>query len=106
MRFTGRVTAVAVSLFLLMSVLSPSQAASGRSDSWSGLAFDACQAPPQKAMDAWWHSSPFTGVGIYLGGVMRACSQPHLTPQWVRSQTRTGWRMLPIWVGPQATCTH
>ncbi|HET7688766.1 MAG TPA: glycoside hydrolase domain-containing protein [Nocardioidaceae bacterium] len=105
MRLPARVITVVVALVVVLSGLTPSQAAPERRDSWSGLAFDACQAPSQRAMDAWWRSSPFSGIGIYIGGIMRACSQPHLTERWVRAQTRTGWRMLPIWVGPQATCT-
>src|SRR5436190_523806 len=35
---------------------------------WSGYAFDACRAPSQRVMDRWRTTSPFTGVGIYLGG--------------------------------------
>ncbi|THJ11221.1 DUF1906 domain-containing protein, partial [Nocardioides sp.] len=72
---------------------------------WSGHAFDACRAPSQRVMDRWRLSSPFTGIGIYLGGIHRACEQRHLSRQWVRNQTRAGWRLLPIWVGPQASCT-
>ncbi|KRC50172.1 MULTISPECIES: glycoside hydrolase domain-containing protein [unclassified Nocardioides] len=72
---------------------------------WSGYAFDACRAPSQRAMDRWRRSSPFTGVGIYLGGVHRACPQRHLSRAWVARQVRSGWRLLPIWVGPQASCT-
>ena len=72
---------------------------------WSGHAFDACRAPSQAVMDRWRTASPFTGVGIYLGGIHRACEQRHLTSGWVRNQTRAGWRLLPIWVGPQASCT-
>lgn len=72
---------------------------------WSGLAFDACRAPSQRVMDRWRRSSPFTGVGIYLGGIHRACEQPHLSAAWVTRQIRSGWKLLPIWVGPQASCT-
>lgn len=72
---------------------------------WSGHAFDACRAPSQRVMDRWLHRSPFVGVGIYLGGIHRACEQRHLTPGWVSRQTRKGWQLLPIWVGPQASCT-
>lgn len=72
---------------------------------WSGYAFDACRAPSQKVMDRWRHTSPFRGIGVYLGGIHRACPQKHLTPRWVRRQTRAGWRLLPLWVGPQASCT-
>jgi hypothetical protein len=81
----------------------PPPAPSG--SSWSGFAFDACRAPSQQVMDRWLTSSPFTGVGIYLGGIHRACPQRHLTPAWVTNQVRAGWRLLPIWVGPQASCT-
>lgn len=79
-------------------------ARSGRGG-WSGLAFDACRAPSQRTMDRWRRSSPFTGVGIYIGGVHRACGQRHLSATWVTRQLRSGWRLLPIWVGPQASCT-
>lgn len=72
---------------------------------WSGFAFDACRAPSQRVMDRWRTSSPFTGIGIYLGGIHRACEQRHLTPEWVAAQVRSGWKLLPIWVGPQASCT-
>ena len=72
---------------------------------WTGYAFDACRAPAQRVMDRWLTRSPFTGAGIYLGGVQRACDQPHLTRSWVRRQTAAGWKLLPLWVGPQASCT-
>jgi len=72
---------------------------------WSGFAFDACSAPSQWVMDRWRTSSPFTGVGIYLGGVHRACAQKHLSIRWVERQLEARWRLLPIWVGPQASCT-
>jgi len=74
-------------------------------DQWSGFAFDACRAPSQRVMDRWLRASPFLGVGIYLGGIHRACPQRHLTAGWVARQTRAGWRLLPLWVGPQASCT-
>jgi hypothetical protein len=72
---------------------------------WSGFAFDACSAPSQSVMNRWRTSSPFTGVGIYLGGVHRACAQKHLSIRWVERQLEARWRLLPIWVGPQASCT-
>jgi peptidoglycan hydrolase-like protein with peptidoglycan-binding domain len=56
-------------------------------------------------MDAWWRSSPFTAVGIYVSGDSRACrTQPHLSPTWVATQVARGWRLLPIALGPQASC--
>lgn len=72
---------------------------------WTGLAFDACRAPSSRKMDRWRVGSPFLGVGIYIGGTHRACPQKHLTRGWVRHQVRAGWKLLPIWVGRQASCT-
>lgn len=74
-------------------------------DRWTGYAFDACRAPSRRVMDRWRVTSPFHGVGIYIGGDLRACAQRHLTRGWVRHQVRHGWKLLPIWVGPQASCT-
>ena len=72
---------------------------------FTGYGFDQCLAPTQAAMDAWRKSSPFTAVGIYVSGDSRACrSQPNLSPTWVATQVAKGWRLLPIALGPQASC--
>ena len=72
---------------------------------FTGYGFDQCVAPTQKAMDTWWRSSPFTAVGIYISGDSRACRvQPNLNPTWVAAQVARGWRLLPIALGPQASC--
>ncbi len=72
---------------------------------FTGYAFDACDAPSQKAMDNWRTHSKFAGVGIYIAGMNRACdAQPHLTKSWVRTQSRKGWHLLPLVVGRQASC--
>src|SRR3546814_20944816 len=56
-------------------------------------------------MNRWLQSSPFLAVGIYISGDSRACrEQPNLTPAWVRTQLAKGWRLLPITLGPQASC--
>src|SRR4051794_14797030 len=73
--------------------------------SFRGYGFDQCLAPSQQAMDAWLDHSPFLAVGIYVSGASRACrNQPNLTPTWVTTQLRKGWRLLPITLGPQAPC--
>ncbi|MFD5890913.1 glycoside hydrolase domain-containing protein [Streptomyces sp. NPDC060334] len=68
---------------------------------FTGLGFDACTAPTQSAMTAWRQGSPFGAVGVYIGGLARACAQPRLTSGWIRRQTEAGWHLMPIWVGPQ-----
>jgi len=73
--------------------------------SFRGFGFDQCLAPSQRTMNVWLNHSPFLAVGIYTSGASRACrNQPNLTPTWVSTQLRKGWRLLPITLGPQAPC--
>ncbi|MGV9254029.1 glycoside hydrolase domain-containing protein [Streptomyces sp. NPDC003697] len=69
--------------------------------SYRGRGFDTCTAPSQTAMDAWRKSSPYRAIGIYIGGVNRACGQAKLNAQWVQKQYTNGWRFFPLYVGPQ-----
>jgi Domain of unknown function (DUF1906) len=68
---------------------------------FTGLGFDACSAPSARSMSAW-KESPYRAVGVYIGGINRACSQPNLTPEWVAAQTAAGWHLIPTYVGLQA----
>jgi hypothetical protein len=73
---------------------------------FTGYGFDACTAPSSDTMAAWLKASPYRAAGIYIGGVNRGCAQPKLTAAWVREQITRGWRLIPIYVGPQASCTN
>jgi Domain of unknown function (DUF1906) len=70
---------------------------------FTGFAFDACSAPATSSLQAW-AASPYRGVGIYIGGVNRACKQTKLTPSWVQAASGLGWSLLPLYVGLQAPC--
>lgn len=73
---------------------------------FTGYGFDQCLTPTQQKMTTWMETSPFSAVGIYISGDSRACrDQPNLTPDWVTTQLAAGWRLLPITLGPQASCT-
>ena len=73
---------------------------------FTGLGFDQCEAPRQRAMSAWIKHSPFRAAGIYISGNSRACRrQTNLTPTWVRNQLGAGWHLMPITLGPQASCS-
>jgi len=91
--------AAARSSLLPMAQSSATPARSGTI--FTGLGFDACSAPSARSMSAW-KSSPYRAVGVYIGGVNRACSQPNLTPEWVAAQTAAGWHLIPTYVGLQA----
>lgn len=76
--------------------------------SFTGYGFDQCIAPTQAAMDAWLTTSPYWAVGIYIAGDNRHCGddmQVNLDPRWVTTQLRHGWRLLPLTVGLQASCS-
>lgn len=79
----------------------PVATASAAGAIFTGLGFDACTAPSSRYMAAW-ASSPYRAVGVYIGGVNRACSQPNLTSSWVAAQTEAGWHLIPTYVGLQA----
>ena len=70
--------------------------------SLEGLGFDTCTAPDPHTMDQMRARSPYWGIGVYIGGEARGCSQPELTRRWVAEQHRKGWRIFPLWVGLQA----
>jgi hypothetical protein len=72
--------------------------------SYTGRGFDACTGPSSGAMNAWL-SSPYRAVGVDIGGVNRACSQPNLTGVWVDAQTGQGWHLIATCVGRQAPCS-
>ncbi|MPY77984.1 MAG: DUF1906 domain-containing protein [Actinophytocola sp.] len=69
-----------------------------------GHAFDTCTAPALDKMRAW-RSSPYRGVGVYIGGPNRTCAQPELTADWVTEVSHMPWRIIPIYMGLQAPCT-
>ena len=70
---------------------------------YTGLAFDSCTAPPLAAIRAWGRS-PYHAIGVSIGGINRACSQPRLTASWITSVSERNWRLLPLYVGLQPPC--
>ncbi len=80
----------------------PSEASATR---FTGLAFDACDAPDIAALKAW-KSSPYRALGVYTSGDLRACGQHRLTADWVDAATALGWKLIPLDVGLQAPCAY
>jgi hypothetical protein len=97
----------AASAAALPAVPRPYAGATASAAVFTGLGFDACTAPSARTMSAW-KSSPYRAIGVYIGGLNRACSQPNLTSSWVASQTAGGWYLIPTYVGlqaPTSSCT-
>jgi hypothetical protein len=68
-----------------------------------GTGFDTCTAPAVSDLRDWL-SSRYRAVGIYIGGINRACGDGNLSAPWVSDVNRMGWRLIPIYVGLQAPC--
>lgn len=90
---------VAANLAAVQGRVTPSGVAA-MTQAFVGLGFDACTAPSTAQMSAW-RGSPFGAIGVYIGGSERACDQPNLTASWVNAEVGAGWRLLPLYVGPQ-----
>src|SRR3954453_23939405 len=105
-RLAGVAVSVLAVLAATVGLAMPARAANVVTPgNFTGFGFDQCLAPNQAAMDAWLTGSPYWAVGIYISGDSRGCrSQPNLTPTWGRTQLANGWRLLPITMGPQASC--
>lgn len=108
-RLFGRSLATLAGLSLVATSLlatTPAQADNvATPGNFTGYGFDQCLAPTQYKMNTWLKHSPYLAVGIYISGDSRACrSQPSLTTTWISRQLRKGWRLLPIALGPQASC--
>jgi hypothetical protein len=98
--------AIAVVLCLVLAAggaASTGGASAGKASSFTGFAFDSCNAPSSSALGAWL-GSPYRALGIYIGGANRACPSPLLTPDWAANAVATGWGLIPIYVGLQAPC--
>lgn len=83
------------------AVAAPAPGPVSSPEAFTGLGFDACAAPSSRTMAAW-AASPYRGIGVYIGGGNRACSQPNLTSTWVGEQVAAGWHLIPTYVGLQA----
>lgn len=68
-------------------------------------AFDKCNIPSLGQLQAWWVSSPYRSINLYIGGISRGCANTALNAFWVASASQQGWTFIPTWVGPQAPCS-
>ena len=70
-----------------------------------GLGIDTCTVPSAATMSEWL-ASPYRVISTYLGGANWACTYGDFTNSWVTKVASEGWQFIPIWVGPQASCTQ
>lgn len=70
-----------------------------------GHAFDACEIPSLSKLQTWFDASPYKVVNLYIGGISRYCDNEALTKSYLQQMFNQGWRFIPTWVGPQASCS-
>ncbi|WP_406385241.1 choice-of-anchor P family protein [Streptomyces sp. NBC_01618] len=70
--------------------------------SFHGQGFDKCAAPSTGDMNVWQEASPYSAIGVYIGGVNAGCDIT-IDAQWVQTQYDNEWRFFPIYVGRQAS---
>jgi len=70
-----------------------------------GLGIDTCTVPSAATMSDWL-KSPYRVISTYLGGANWACTYGDFTADWVSQVAAEGFEFIPIWVGPQASCTQ
>src|SRR2546423_3091506 len=101
----GVAARIAVGVVLVGTLVASASRASPQRDAslYSGPGFDTCSAPSLATMQSWL-SSPYRAVGIYLGGINRACPDGNLSASWTASVVSSGWNLLPLYVGLQAPC--
>jgi hypothetical protein len=74
--------------------------------SYYGRGFDTCAAPSLATLQAWAAASPYRAIGVYVGGLNRACGWGNLSAGWIAAATAAGWKMIPTYVGYQAPCNQ
>jgi Domain of unknown function (DUF1906) len=98
------VTCLVAMLVLVASTTSSSGSVTATQGTvYTGYGFDTCRAPSLPALTAWL-SSPYRALGIYVGGLNRACPDGNLSAAWVATATAAGWSLAPLYVGRQAPC--
>ena len=93
-------------LAVLLGLAAPGAAAPAPRTSaatYTGYAFESCNAPPLETLQAW-QASPYRAIGIYIGGATRSCANAQLSASWTASARAAGWSLIPTYVGLQAPC--
>ena len=103
MRGRGVFLAALAAALLVASSSGSAATSQAHAGVFTGYGFDACTAPSTASLAAW-TASPYRALGIYLGGINRACADGNLSASWVSTTLASGWALLPLYVGLQAPC--
>jgi hypothetical protein len=85
---------------IVVAEAAPAQASFGISQRWG---VDACGLNTVAKAQAFWTHTPYSNIGVYIGGSSAAC--PMTSASFMTALVNMGWQIMPIWVGPQASCS-
>jgi hypothetical protein len=103
----SRIAVVAV-LLLAWAATAPLSAATPAHASFGisqRTGWDACAIGSTANTQAWFNSSSYWNIGLYLGGSSYGTGCTRWTDAQFNDIINQGWDALPLWVGPQAPCT-
>jgi hypothetical protein len=69
---------------------------------YQGEGFDTATPPPTADMTNWWTTTPYSSLGIYLGGENSGGTNPG--HDYIANIMTTGYAVWLYWVGPQSAC--
>lgn len=72
----------------------------------NGFGLDTCAAPSTSTMQTLSTTASYRTIGIYIGGVNRACPDGNLSKTWIQTVRTYGFTFLPTYVGRQAPCSN
>jgi hypothetical protein len=91
---------ILVAAAILYDTGTPAQASFGISQRWG---VDSCGINTVAKAQAFWTHTPYSNIGVYIGGSAAAC--PMNSASFMTALVNMGWQIMPIWVGPQASCS-
>jgi hypothetical protein len=71
---------------------------------YRGEGFDTATPPPTADMTNWWTTTPYSSLGIYLGGENSGGTNPG--HNYIANIMTTGYAVWLYWVGPQSACAN
>jgi hypothetical protein len=71
---------------------------------YQGEGFDTATPPPTADMTNWWTTTPYSSLGIYLGGENSGGTNPG--HNYIANIMTTGYAVWLYWVGPQSACAN
>lgn len=96
-----------LAVLLILAALPPVMLQAERAGASFGISqrwgVDSCGINTVARAQAFWKNTPYSNIGVYIGGSAAGC--PMNSASFISALVGMGWQIMPIWVGPQASCS-